>query len=324
MNLDDNPVVQRSPGVLHLAWVLLLTPLLALIGWWVVLCLTMGKVEFPSVSLALVSLAIPCLIALAIFLSARAVVFGFFRAFSLRVLRVLREAPDDEADEVIPFLLFNPGQELEIVTATLAAWKQEVASSSDRLSGAAGLWTLEPQARFQWAGQSKLYQIKSTELKKQKGYSSTRMLAVLAAFVSFPGDDLEVRKRFERVGDVFGSIAGVAEENGGIIGQVSERMILLVFSLGRDERTLAIRAVKAAREIQNSLAEDYPQASMYLVGDFFSATESMLNVSGGLRYHIDSPEISAIRAAAATIMTDSGLRFSSKLVSIIKAGGKVS
>ena len=112
----------------------------------------------------------------------------------------------------------------------------------------------------------------------------------------------------------------MAEENGGFVALVMGRVLLLVFSLGSDERTLAIRAVKTARSIQELLAAEYPGSTVRMAGDVFQAVESMVQVAGGLRYHIEAPEIAALRLAAGNTGFEGGLRLSSRLVASIKAG----
>jgi len=119
-------------------------------------------------------------------------------------------------------------------------------------------------------------------------------------------------------------VAGVAEEHGGFVALIAGQVLVLAFSLGRDERTLAIRAARAARQLQETLGAEYPGSTIRLAGDIFPALEGMLQVSGGLRYYIDAPEIGALRLAACSPVSDGGLRFSSRLVSVIKTGGTVS
>jgi len=46
----------------------------------------------------------------------------------------------------------------------------------------------------------------------------------------------------------------------------------------------------------------------------------MVQVAGGLRYHIEAPEIAALRLAAGNTGFEGGLRLSSRLVASIKAG----
>ena len=322
MSVDSTRTGTRSHGISRLVLVLLLAPVAALAGWWATICVSLGALIFPPAWLILLSLVLPLCVACGVLLVSRAVVFGFFREFSQRARTVL--GMDDGGNREVPFLLFHSGQELELLTETLAAWKQEVAASAERLSSVAGLWSLEPQARFPWAGRSRVYQLKSAELKKVRGYCQFRTVACLGVFVVPPAGESGGRKRFDWLADIAGSVAGIAEEHGGFVALIAGQVLVLAFSLGRDERTLAIRAARAARQLQETLGAEYPGSTIRLAGDIFPALEGMLQVSGGLRYYIDAPEIGALWLAACSPVSDGGLRFSSRLVSVIKTGGTVS
>jgi len=295
-----------------------LAPLVALAAWWAVLSFSLGAIVFPPAWLLVLFLVPPFALACVLLVVSRAVVFGFFCG----VTRRIRQTSGLEADEgdSNPFFLFHSGQELEMLTATLASWKQEVSLTRDRLSGVAGLWSLEPQARFPWAGRSRVYLLKSNELKKAKGNTVVRRLACLAVFIAPPDQEAGIRKRFEWGADVSGTIAGIAEENGGFVAMAMGRVLLLVFSLGSEERTLAIRAVKTARSIQELLAAEFPGSTVRMAGDIFQAVESMVQVPAGLRYHIEAPEIAALRLAAGNAGFEGGLRLTSRLVASIKTG----
>ncbi|HOG65314.1 MAG TPA: hypothetical protein PLD82_07760 [Spirochaetota bacterium] len=318
MRSDSPGSVRRSHGTARQTLVLLLAPLVALVAWWAVLCFSLNAIVFPPAWLLVLFLVPPLALACVLLVVSRAVVFGFYGG----VTRRIRQTAGLEGDEgdATPFFLFHSGQELEMLTGVLASWKQEVAVSRDRLAGVAGLWSLEPQARFPWAGRSRVYQLKSNELKKAKGYTQVRRLACLAVFIAPPGEETGIRKRFEWMAEVSGSIAGMAEENGGFVALVMGRVLLLVFSLGSDERTLAIRAVKTARNIQELLAAEFPGSTVRMAGDIFQAVESMVQVPAGLRYHIEAPEIAALRLAAGNAGFEGGLRLTSRLVASIKTG----
>lgn len=320
MRVESGQPATRKRGGSRLILVLFLLPLLALLGWWTILIVSLETFVFPPAWLILLSLGVPlCLACLVLFVS-RAVVFGFFRDFSLRV----RNQQGEDEGEELPFLLFHSGQELEMLTETLAAWKEDVSGLAGRLAGQTGLWALEPQARFPWAGRSELYQRKSAELKKAKGHCQFRTAACLAVFALPPESESGGRKRFDWLADFAGSVADIAEEEGGFVGLLAGQALVVVFSLGRDERVLAIRAAKAAQQLQQNLHAEYPGSSIRIIGDIFPVVEGIVQAGSGLRYYIDAPEIGALRLAASSPIHEGGLKFSSRLVSTIKTGGRAS
>jgi hypothetical protein len=312
----------RQGEVTPLLVCLFILPFLILILFCAALSFSVAQPVFPPVWLLLVTLGFPLLLACVLFAAYRALVFAFFRDVALRVCQALGIEITVSESELAPFLLFHAGQEFEIIAESMDAWRTDLAVQLDRASSGSGLWLPEAHARFPYASDTPCYRNKSNELKKIKGHQNVRPAAVLALFITLKGEEsLNPKKRAEILSALCSDVLTRGERYGGLAAFVAGNALCLVFSSSNDEKTCAVGALRAAKEIFDHVTKTYRGAKLCVLADYFPVCESMLQAGKTWRYHVESPDIAAIRAAAAAPVTEArcGLRFSARIVERARA-----
>jgi len=315
----------RQGEMIRLLALLFLLPLLITVLFCAAFSVSLGQAVFPPVWLFLVMLIFPALFACVFFAAYRAVVFAFFRGIAFRIYHTLNIEVTKGESELSPFMLFHAGQEYEIIAESMEVWRGELAGEIAQLSSPNGLWNLSEQSRFPFAGAAPVYRYKSQELKKNKSHQNVRPAAVLAFFISFQDEERNTpRKRLELLSGLYANLFAIGEHYGGNAAEIAWGAFWLVFSSGGDEQIRATGALRAAKAIYDHARKAHPGAGIRVLADYFPLCEAMLLAGKVWRYHVESPDISALRIAAAAPVTseNGGLRFSSRIVSLVRSRGE--
>ena len=286
-------------------------PPVFLLACWFAIAIARGEFLFPPVWLLLLSLFPVGVMAGAVYVGYRAIVFSFFRKLAARI---------GDGDEEIPFLVFHDAQELELVAGAVGEWRERVGAEKERIGSAGGLWRLPHCARFPLSGASPVYEKKSEELRKAKGYAQERQAAIVAVgFGAYDRGGLigGLRKRFEHSGAICRDIIEAVEKNGGLIAEICGATAIFVFSNGTNAAVLSVRALRAAQAIR----EGADGRDLAIVADLVTLQESMLPLGQGWRYHVEAPEIAQLRALAGNRMAVAGFRLSARLVEAARSRG---
>ena len=302
---------------------LFLLPLLVALLFCIVFSFSVEQPFIPPAWLFFVLIAFPSLLACVLFVMYRAVIFAFFRSIALRVCHALDIEVEGDVSEQVPFMLFHAGQEFELIAETTEVWHTDLEDTLERMSSPNGLWSMDAHLRFPFAGDAAAYRNKAQELKKHKSYQNVRPAAVMAFFIRFHDEErLSPKKRLELLSSLFAEAIARGERYGGVAAEVTWNAFWLVFSSGVNEQTCAMGALRAAKEIYDRTLMVHPDAKVRVLADFFPIRESMLQAGKTWRYHIESPNITALRMAAApTGEENCGLRFSSRIVTLVRSRG---
>jgi len=319
--------VRKEVRQSELVWLLVflfLLPLLVTLLFAAMFSLFVAQPVIPPAWLLCVLIAFPALLACVLFAMNRAIIFAFFRSIALRVCHALDIEIEGSVSERAPFMLFHAGQEFEIIAETTEVWRTDLSDTLDRESSPNGLWTLDAHIRFPFANAASAYQNKSQDLKKNKPHQNVRPAAVLAFFIRFQDEErLTPKKHLELLSALYADAIARGERYGGVSAEICWNAFWLVFSSGNDAQTCATGALRAAKEIYDRALQTHPGATLRVLADYFPLCESMLQAGKTWRYHAESPELAALRAAAAAPVTgeNSGLRFSSRIVDLVRARG---
>ncbi|MDR2734647.1 MAG: hypothetical protein LBC99_08450 [Spirochaetota bacterium] len=316
--------VSRSE-IIRLLAALFLLPLGAAFFFSIAFALAAPGSLFPDLWLFLVMVTLLAFLSCVLFAAYRSIIFGFSREVALRIQYTID--PDGSGNEPAPFLLFHAGQEFEIIAESIETWRGDLKGVLDRSSSSGEIWALDAHIRFPFAGAATAYRTKSLELKKNKLRQNLRSAAVLAFFIDFQDPEpVAAKKHLERTSALFADLIAGGERYGGVAAEISWNAFWLIFSSGSDDQTCAMGAIRAAKEIYDRAERLHPEARLRVLADYFPVCESMLLAGKAWRYHAESPGIAALRAAVVMPIGEenAGLRFSSRIVQLVRARGGTS
>lgn len=305
---------------------LFLSPVLLALVYFGVYFLLKGRVMLPGPGFLVPFLVLIFFFPLVVFFLYRVILFSFFSEFfdKVRFSRQSRSrkkkkkkaSPTDEA--LLSFKLLNSSQEKQIAARVLELSRNAAAKLRKRFNRLTGKWDLGQQSHFQFPFPDEHYTYLLQQFKTGRVRCEPLVFGFVAVSIGEEKDNTrrpkQVFDRISRIAEVMDSMSG---KYGGGLVFCSGNALLAAFAGEWDQRQKAIRTVKAAKEIYESIGEAVGDTGFRVVADIGQGREGFWLTDMGIRHFLESRATLMLRSTGPWQGEDR-LQFSQRLVGLVK------